>query len=308
MAPRVIRRRKKNGRIFIISFVVTLALLLGATAFVILNRPTGIPTYHLPAQVPSYQAAWAKYVPEDFVQLSIINYTMIRQLNASAVPTTNLLDLIKPNISVTPDMVKAEENIQFQAPNATVSLVFLTSSAFSQFAAPVADAYGLSLTGKPLTFISDVSISGLDYTGWMALVPGDHVVAFANGDNLGIGALNESLEAANGTLANVLQRTDVRQSLYVVNASGPLLSLGIQNYAGLVQSGNMTMISVTDVAGTIHVTYVVKFVSSEVAKAQTSYMKSAYLSATTFAQYDQYLEATQYQPFSDMSGAVRFVG
>lgn len=233
---------------------------------------------------------------------------MVRQLNASALPTTNLLDLIKPNISVTADMVRAEESMQFQAPNATVSLVFLTNSAFSQFAGPVAEANGQSLTGKTTMFISDVSINSLDYTGWMALIPSDHAVAFANGDNLGIDALNQSLETANGTLANVLQRTDVRQALYVINATGALLSFGIQNFAGLVQSGNMTTISVTDVGGTIHVTNVVKFASTEVAKAQIGYMKSAYLSATSFAQYDQFLEATQYQPFSDMAGAVRLVG
>lgn len=302
------KRRRKNGRVFIVSFVGTLAILIGATAFVVLTRPTGIPTYHLPAQVPTYQAAWAKYVPEDILQLSVINYTMVRQLNASALPETNLIDMIRPNISVTPDMVRAEESIEFQQPNDTVSLVFLTSSAFSQFAEPVADANNITLKDKPALFISDVSIDSLDYTGWMALIPSDHVVAFANGDQLGIEALNLSLETANGTLANVLQRTDVRQSLYVTNATTGLLSFGIQNYAGLVQAGNMTTIAVTDQAGTIRVTDVVKFVSTTVAKAQISYMKSSYLSATSFAQYDQFLEAIQYQPFSDMSGAVRLVG
>lgn len=308
MPLRVNRRKRKNGPIFIVSFAVTLALLLGGTAFIILGRPSGVQTYHLPSEVPSYQEAWAKYVPENIVQFSMINYSLIRQLNASALPSTNLLDVIKPNISVTPDMVRAEESIQFSTPNATVSLVFLTSSAFPQFAAPVAEANAQTLSDENLMFISDVSINSLDYVGWMALIPGDHAVAFANGDKLGIDALNQALETANGTLPNLLQRIDVRQSLYVTNSTGGLLSIGIQNFAGLVQSGNMTTISVSDVGGTIRITNVVKFASSDFAKAQIGYMKSAYLSANSFAQYDQFLEAIQYQPFTDMSGAVRIVG
>jgi hypothetical protein len=117
-----------------------------------------------------------------------------------------------------------------------------------------------------------------------------------------------ALDASNGTIPNILQNTAVRQVLYIVNGTEDHLSFSIQNFPGVVQTGTMTGISVDSAGGPVHVSYVVGFHDSATAESQEDYMKSSYLSATAFSQYDQYLKAVENQPFSQLQFAVRLVG
>jgi hypothetical protein len=303
------RRRRRRGRVFLVAFGLTLAVLGGLLAFLVTSGPTFTVSNHsLPSTLPTYKTAWAKYVPSDVLVVSTINYSLIRQLNSSAVPAVNLLQLSTPPASITPNMVNSVVSVTYQTPNATVDVIYLTKTSFGQFAPDVARAYSQSLGNKPLFVYAANRIGNSSTLGWLALIPSDSIVAFAVGGPAARTALNLSLEASNSTIPNILQSTDVQQSVYIVNGTENHLSFAIQKFPGVVQTGYMTTISVDDVANSIHVSYVVKFQDSAAAKSQVDYMRTSYLSATSFAQYDQYLKATEYRPFSQMQFAVRLVG
>ncbi len=242
------------------------------------------------------------------MQVSFINYSMIRQLNSSAVPTVSLLDVVRPNISITPDMVHGIVSVTYLQPNESLGMVFMSRSAFAEFGGVVARYYGGNLTGSTSLFFVDVNNSGNITRGWLALVPSDNMVAFAVGFSAAKQVIVSSLDASNGTIANALQRTDLRQALYIVDGITGHVSLGIQNFPGVVRTGEMTTIAVDDVSNTTQVSYVVKFQDSNTAVSQLSYMKSVYGSARVYSQYDQYLKGIEYQPFSQLEGAARLVG
>jgi len=270
--------------------------------------PSSVPEYTLPSKLPSYNAAWAKYVPSNILGVSVINYSLIRQLNSSAVPAVTLLQLVSPAASVTPDMVNALVSVTYQTPNATVDFIYLTKPSFGQFAVPVAQAFSQNLGSKSMLVYAVNRVGNGSSAGWLALIPSDNIVAFANGGSSAKTAISLSLEASNGTISNILQTTDVKQGAYIVNGTENHLSFAIQNFPGLVRTGNMTIISVDAVANSIDVSYVVKFPDSATANSQVDYMRTSYLSASSFSQYDQYLEATEHRPFSQMQFAVRLVG
>jgi hypothetical protein len=293
----------------VLSFALTIVVLSGLLAFLVLTTPTHpVPNFSLPSTLPTYPTAWAKYVPSDVLEVSAINYSLIRQLNSSAVPQDVPLKLVNPNESITPDMVRATLAITFQTPNATVALVYLTRPSFQQFAAPVAEDNSRVLGTKPSLYYTLANVGNKSARGWLALIPSDDLVAFAIGSSPALSAINLSLEASNGTIPNILQSTAVRQILYIVNGTQNHLSFSIQNFPGLVQTGTMTGISVDSVGSSIRVSYVVAFRDSSTAKSQEDYMRSSYLSASVFSEYDQYLKALVYRPFSQMQFAVRLVG
>lgn len=238
----------------------------------------------------------------------MINYSLIRQLNSSAVPADEPLELVSPNESITPDMVRATLSITFQTPNATVAMIYLTKSSFGQFATSVTETHGQEPSSKPSLYYTNAMVGNQSAYGWLALIPSDNIVAFAVGSSPARTVVNLALEASNGTVPNILQNTTVRQILYIVNGTENHLSFSIQDFPGVVETGSMTGISVDCVGNSIHISYVVEFNDSSTAKSQVDYMKTSYQTASVFNEYDQYLEALEYRPFSQMQFAVRLVG
>jgi hypothetical protein len=304
-----VNKRRRKGRFFAASFGLTIIALVGLMAVLILTpQSSSVPNSNLPNTLPTYPTAWAKYVPSDILEVSMINYSLIRALNSSAVPADEPLELVSPNESITPDMVRATLTITFQTPNATVAMIYLTKSSFGQFALSVVEAHGQEPGTKPSLYYTMAKVGNQSASGWLALIPSDNIVAFAIGSSPARTGVNLALEASNGTVPNILQNTTVRQILYIVNGTENHLSFSIQNFPGVVQTGSMTGISVDCVGSSIHISYVVEFNDSSTAKSQVDYMKTSYQSASVFNEYDQYLEALEYRPFSQMQFAVRLVG
>lgn len=303
------KKKRKNGRLFVVSFLLTVVVLIGLVVALSL-APTAfsVPSYKLPTTIPNFPTAWARYVPSGVLSVSVINYTLIRQLNSSAVPRDNLLELVTPRENLTSNMVNALVSVTYSTPNATASIIYMPKSAFQQFATPIEEAYTHYLNGKPAFYYSASQEGNQSQSGWLVLVPSDSIVAFAFGSSPAEQAINLCLEAANGTTANILHQTNIQQVLYILNGTENHLSFQIQNFPGLVSTGNMTALSVDDVGASIHVSYVVEFQNATLAKSQEVYMRDSYLSAASFAQYEQYLKALEYQPFSQMQFAVRLAG
>ena len=303
------KRRRSRGRFFVISFAITVVVLIGLVAFLLTANPTfEVPNHSIPSSLPAYPVDWARYVPSNILTVSVINYSSIRSLNASAVPSDNLLELTSPRENLTAGMVNALVSVSFTTPNATASLIYMPSAAFTQFAAPVVANSGKSFSSSPSFYYTSTKEGNKSQFGWLALVPQDNIVAFAFGASPAQQAINLCLEAANGTAANIMTRTDIHQILYILNGSENHVSLQVQNFPGVVATGKLTVVSVDDVGSSVHVSYVVAFQDATTAQSQEGYMRGSYLSATSFGQYDQYLRATEYEPFSQLQFAVRLVG
>jgi len=304
-----VKRRRRNRRLFAVSFVLTIVVLIGLVAALLLVSPTFVvPSHSLPTSIPTYPTAWAKYVPSNALSVSMINYTLIRNLNSSAAPSENLLQLIRPRENITAAMVNSLVSVDYTTPNATASMIYVSTASFAKIAVPLEQAYSQTLSSKPAFFYTSAKEGNISQSGWLALVPSDNIVAFSFGASPARQAINLCLEAANGTTSNLLQRSDIKQVFYILNGTENHLSLSVQDFSGLVATGNLTALSVDNVGTSIHVSHVVEFKDAETAKSQEGYMRDSYLSATVFDQYDRYLTALELRPFSQLQFAVRLVG
>jgi hypothetical protein len=298
-------KRRRRGRAFVVSFVLTLAFLSGVVVFTLFYNP-GISNIPLPARIPAYQAAWARYAPEGALQVSFYNYSLIRQLNSSTLPQGTALVLVRPNASFSEDSIRALVTVEYALPNESIDVAFLDRSAFQSFSALVS---GNSSAGtQPSLHFVQISQSGRITAGWLALVPTGGVVEFGTGFSAAQQAINSSLQASNGTINSILQSPDVTQMFYIAGGPDGHVSVGIQNFPGVVRTGQMTLIAVDAVGGQVHVSYVVKFQDDSTARSQLDYMKSSYLSAQTFTEHDQFLQAVETDPFSSLQGDMRLVG
>jgi hypothetical protein len=116
------------------------------------------------------------------------------------------------------------------------------------------------------------------------------------------------LNVYSGKAASILNRTDVDRMLYAVNGTEGHLALGIQNFPGSVQTGNATLISVDARQNYAVISYVVRFNDAGQASAQVGAVKSAYISAHQYFQYDELVKAVEVQPVSQLKVAVGLVG
>lgn len=302
--------RRRKGRVFAVSFAVTLAALSGIAVFALYASPSGpqVSSKALPSQLPTYQADWAKYAPAGALQVSYYNYSLVRQLNSSVLPIGSALHLVRPNATLSEDGVETLVTIGFSQPNESVDIAFLSSSAFNSFSGLITNYFGGGHSSTPAEYYVETSQAAGITTGWLALVPADNVVEFAAGSSAAKQVISYSLQAANGTIDSVLQDASVRQMLYIAGGVSGHISLGIQNFPGVVRTGQMTLIAVDKVNGQIQISYVVMFHDAATAQSQVSYMETSYLLAHAFNEYGQYLQAMEYQPLSQLEGAMRLVG
>ena len=95
---------------------------------------------------------------------------------------------------------------------------------------------------------------------------------------------------------------------FTVNGTTGHLALSIQNYPGAVTSGTMTLVSVDKLGTSLALEYTVGFSSSSVAQSQVHYAMNVYLGASRFTSYDEFIQATEYQPTSALKSAIAQAG
>jgi hypothetical protein len=300
-------RRRRRPRAFAISFAVTI-LVLSTLFGVLYLQQFAIPTAPLPKEIPQYVSLWGNYVPFDAVLTSFQNLTMIRTANSSIPRNAKILDIVTPRVQLNNSEVNSFLSVVLSRPNATADIAFVGSKPFAELAGIASQAVPGSVIGNAkLYFVTDILTNKSVASGWMAIIPDDKAIAFSSGQITGKDAISEVLGVRNGSIPSILSRVDIRQMLYIVGGVGGHFSLGIQNFPGVVRSGQMTLISVDSVSPGIAIKYVVGFSDSSAAISQYGAVKSAYLGARTFRVYDSYVLAVDDEPLSALEGAVRLV-
>jgi hypothetical protein len=289
----------------VLGFTITIAVLLSLFFGVIFFRP-GIPVKSLPTTIPQYSAVWGRYVPESAQLFGFENYTAIRQYNSSY-PTQykTLLNIIDLKLTLKPAAINSVMTVSFASPNESIAFAFVNQAAFSNFTNAFASVNNTAtqVGGDSMYYVRD-SENGQILFGWLAVIPADRGIAFAEGNTAAKAAIMECLLVNPSN--SLISRLDVRQMLYVANGTRHL-ALGIQLFPGVLPQANETMTVVDDSGSQVVISRVLEFGSSSVAQDQYSSVKQSYLKAHLITVYDSYVLATEFEAVSDLSGAVRLV-
>ena len=304
------RQRKKNTA-FVASFVIVLGVLTIGT-FSLYYLSVQVPVNHLPSKIPQYSPVWGKYVPGDFVQMGLENFSLTRPINSSVPPSNMILQLVKPRINVSSDQVTALLTVTLRVPNATVDVAFLTGPAFDSLNSLLSSQakYSATLSGITAYFIGTVTSGGGNTTvtfGWLAPVEQDRSIAFAVGYEDAEVAVKAILDTANGYTPSMLSLSDVDKAIYLVGGASNHLAVGFENFPGVARTSNMTAISVDLQGGSILVSNVVGFNSTQTAVSQYRYVKSVYLTYSRFTVYDSFVDVQAIRPLSQLEDSIRLV-
>lgn len=300
--------RRKRSRAFLYSFVITIAALTSLFGF-FYSSSLGPQRSSLPENIPSYDTLWGRYTPSNVLSVSFENLTMLHAINSSLPPEKVILHVISPEILLNNSEVRAIASITLVSPNATVDVAFVRKPTFERFSQLLAKG-GQSPTNFGDSTLYEVQVNpGTNaQPGWVAVVPRDNAIAFSAGTADARSAIIELLNVLYGDSPSILSRADVTRMLYTVGGGGGHLGIQVQNFPGVVRTGEATLVSVDSVGGSVQVSYVVEFVDSKTAMAQYGAVKSAYLSSRQFTIYDNFVKAVEYQPISAVEGAIRLVG
>lgn len=263
----------------------------------------------LPENLPSYDALWGRYAPSNALSVTFENLTMLHAVNSSLPPEKVVLHVISPEILLSNSEVKAIVSITLASPNATVDVAFVGKPAFERFSQLLAkDGQSPTNFGDSTLYEVRVDPGTNMQPGWVAVVPRNNAIAFSAGTADARSAVTESLNVLYGSSPSILSRKDVTQMLYTVGGGGGHLGIQVQNFPGVVRTGEATLVSVDAVGGSVQVSYVVEFTDSKTASAQYGAVKSAYLPSHQFTIYDNFVKAVEYQPISAVEAAIRLVG
>jgi hypothetical protein len=315
-AESLYRKKKKGGRHLIsISFFVTFLILVGIyAAFYLSAVGTHIDVEHLPQNIPPYSSFWARYVPADVEQLGLQNFTKIHDLNSSFPPQNTLLTLIKPPETISSGDVNYFLSMEFAQPNASLDITFMKPSAYLNFQAALEGSGNFGQQYRNATLYNlAVSSAGTNSSsafilGWLALFPQDDAVGFAPGTSEAQQVVQLSEDsAANPTTQSILSRTDITQSLYTVGGITDQVAFGVENFPGVVRSGEMTVTSVDSSGAYLYVKNVVTFANSSAAMAHYSDVTHAYLGSQKFVVYDSLVLAQEQDGISKLLADYRLV-
>jgi hypothetical protein len=219
-----------------------------------------------------------------------------------------LFQIISPKLELKNSEIKSVISIVFASPNVTLDIAFVGQTTFDRFSRTLAEQGELPVNvGDSTLYEVRVNPGPNIQLGWLAVIPRDHAIAFSAGTGSARTAITESLSVLNGGSPSILTRKDVNQMLYTVGGAAGHLGIQVQNFPGVVRTGEMTLVSVDATGGSAQVSYVVKFADSQTASSQYGAMKSAFLSSHQFTIYGNYVKAVEYQPISAVEGAVRLV-
>ena len=300
-ARTLVRRR---SRAFVYSFVLTLVI-LGGLALVLYLNSGPVTTNHLPTTLPHYHPVWGKYVPSDAIYLGMVNYSMIAATNSSLPRPGSLVTLTSPRVSINRSDVAVFVEVALATPNATIDLTFLRPSSYSTVAGV------LATRGAPPYYVDGYQIYPIVTTanaqpirGLVALLPDDYAVEISLGVHLGVEAVTKSLDVATGKVDSILSRTDIPPLFYIVGGATNHYAIDIQNFPGVVLTGQLTMTSVDQAGSYVQVSNVVEFSDPKVASSQVQTVRSAYLLAHQFVVYDSFVKAIEFHPIASLEAEV----
>ena len=295
---------KKRSRAFIYSFLITFLSLAGLAFFLYTNSGP-VQVTHLPSSIRSYNPVWGKYVPSDAVFLSLVNYTMITSTNSSLPPPGELVRLSSPPLSINQSDIRFLLEVTLATPNATIDVVFLKPSSFTTLTNTFDSRGGApSMVSGSAVYPIRTSVNGQSQDGWMAVLTKDGAVDFGLGAQLGKDAVVKSLDVANGHVDSILSRPDLSQLFYIVGGATNHYALDIQNFAGVVRTGQLTLTSVDLAANQVQVSNVVEFSDPGKASSEVQTVRNAYLSAHQFVVYDSYVKAIELHPLGSLQEQV----
>lgn len=304
-------RKYRRSRVFLISFIGTIALLSSSLAYLYysVNVSQGIEKIELPSPVPSYSSVWGKYVPYDALQVSFENLTRIREFNSSIPPINNVLQIVSPSISITTQDISAIESVVLSNPNVTLDILFIKRDRFASILQEFKKEgqFPVKIWDATLYYVTRELSTGREL-GWLGVIPLDSAIAFSSGSYDAKKAISISLAVANKTIDSIISREEVKEMLYTVGGADNHLAIGIQNFAGVVRTSEMTITAVDIIKGNVRISYIVHFRNQEYAYSQISYVKSVYLSARIFKLYGSNILAIEEQPLSKLEASVRLVG
>jgi hypothetical protein len=288
---------------------VGLALLVALLLYLPSLSGNGLYTKHIPSTFPTYGGIIGSYAPADVQQVSYDDFSGIRAINKSAIANATFLSLKEPKLVLSLAEVNARIGISLSQPNATVQVMFLTSSSFERASLAFnSTSLPYSKVGPSRLFsVADFS-GGTPTATWLTLIQIDHAVAFSPGAIPAFDALSQVLEVQGRTRSSILSRQDVQRLFYPVDGTANHLAIGIQNFPGAVTTGQMTLVSVDQADIALKISYVVKFMDSGQAQAQAGYVKKVYLGAQEYISYDEFIQVIEAQPTASLREAIALVG
>ncbi len=309
MTAKVKRKKSKNRTK--ISFAATILVLTVITigAYSLSFR---IPTYSVPADLPSYGGLIGRYAPSDSLQASFDNLTAIRALNASAVPNRQLVNLVSPAVTVHMAAVKAQVYVTLLHPalgvNSTARAAVLSQGAYANLSRVLASSSLVPDVERSYSLykVNDSS-NGRTKTEILTLVPSGSSVIFAENNPGAKAVILRMLSVWEGSVPSILSVKNVTRMLYPVGGTGHL-AISIQNFTGEVLSGKMGVLAVDVVNKRVQITHVVRFVSASFAATQVSQVQAVYRFSSDFSQWEESVKAVQEMSMTNLQGAVALTG
>jgi hypothetical protein len=307
------RKKSKRGSVAL-GFVVTVGVLSLFTLVLLeSNRAPSVTVEQMPDKVPSYSGLLQQYAPSDALQVSFDNLTAIRAINQSVITNQQFFELDQPKVSMNTTAIGWRLTIGLTIPNATVTIVTLDPGTFSSVAASLAvagntDAVPTEKAGNLTLYAVAGTQAGEVSAYWLTVIPEQRALLYSPGANDAFQAVQSILKVYHGSAPSILSQTGFDRMLYTVNGTENHLALGIQNFAGSVQSGNATVIAVDASQTSALINYVVRFADANQASSQVGAVKAAYISADQFFQYGEMVKAVEAQPISQLKIAVGLVG
>ena len=304
-------KRKKGKNRVKISFAATI-LVLSAISVVAYSLSFRVPSYSIPANLPPYGGIIGRYAPSNSLQVTFANFSAIRGYNASAVPNKQLVNLIKPGVTVHMNAVEAEILVTVLNSalriNSTGTAAVLSAGAFSNMSQALSKS-GLNPVeeqGFPLYRVNDSS-NGRTKTEWITLNPGGSSVLFAEGNVDARAVVVSMLSVWQGNTPSILSLRNMTRMLYPVGGVSHL-ALSIQNFTGEVLSGNGGVVTVDVANQEVQFTHVVRFISSGAASSQVGQVQAVYRYSSEFSQWEEFVKATQTYSMTNLEGAVALTG
>lgn len=299
-------KRKQKGSLAL-GFAATVGVLSILTVGLYLSS-SYVPQLPIPDKLPTYGGVLGRYVPQNFLQVTLDNVSAIRLVNNSFVNNQVFLNLDEPKLSMNSTDVNLRLSIAFSQPNASVNIVLLNPLAFKKATLAFESTTSPSSRNANFTLYTVIDRTEKTPTGyWITTLPKDYALAYSAGALPALQVLDNIIGVYNGTAPSILARQDIDRMLYTVD--GPShLALGIQNFAGVVRTGQVTLIAVDTARQSAYISYVVKFSDSDQASSQVGRVKSVYLSAHQFVVYDELVKAVEIQPVSNLRVAIGLAG
>ena len=308
------KRRKSKSRVKV-SFAATILVLVTITV-IAYSLSFRIPSYSVPAALPSYGGLIARYAPTDALQVSYDNLTAVRALNESAIPNTQLVNLVRPAVTIRYDTVGAQVLVTILNPalniNDTATAAVLNSEAYSNLSKALTTSTLVpdQEMGYSLYKVNDSS-NGRTKTEWLTLVPSGSSIIFAEENVAGAvdarAVILRMLSVFDGTSPSILSIQNVTRMLYPVSGTDHL-AISIQNFTGEVQTSSMGVVTADVSNQEVQLTHVVRFTSSGQASSQVGEVKAVYKFATDFSQWEESIKAVQTLSFTNLQEAVELTG